>query len=294
MGTNSQPEHHAEKRKRPDVEEARACPPASGALEALRMQVRAIEGHYLAEGEARAVLPFADARLNAALPGGGLALGALHEFVADALEAELSPSVTAFAATVLAARLAKRGGVALWAASQTDCYVPGLRRFGLDPARIVFVDCRNDAEVLAVMEEALHSRAVAAVLGEAGALTLKTGRRLDAAARASGALALLIRRHVVKPKGVTGEPSGAASTRWRVAAAPSDHTLGSVGPPRWRLDLDYCRNGRTASFIVEALDGADGDNFEAGHVRVVAELRDDARAAEAPPARETARTARPS
>jgi hypothetical protein len=261
------------------------------------MQVRAIEGHYLDDDQARSVLPFADARLNAPLPGGGLSLGALHEFTANALEAELAPSVTAFAATVLAAHLRARGGVALWAASQTDFYAPGLRRFGLDPARVVFVDCRKDAEVLAVMEEALHSRAVAAVLGEAGALTLKTGRRLDAAARASCALALLIRRHVVKPRGVTGEPSGAAATRWRVAAAPSSDAFGSLGPPRWRLDLDYCRNGRTASFIVEALDGA--DNFEAGHgkaghVRVVAELRDDARAAEAPEARKAARTARPS
>ncbi|KAI94132.1 protein imuB [Rhodomicrobium udaipurense JA643] len=175
------------------------------------MQVRAIEGHYLDDDRTPPVLPFADARLNAPLPGGGLSLGALHEFTANALEAELAPSVTGFAATVLAAHLRARGGVALWAASQTDFYAPGLRRFGLDPARVVFVDCRKDAEVLAVMEEALHSRAVAAVLGEAGALTLKTGRRLDAAARASNALALLIRRHVVKPGGVTGEPSGAAS-----------------------------------------------------------------------------------
>ncbi|WP_164729919.1 ImuA family protein [Rhodomicrobium lacus] len=277
----------------------RAGSAVSGVLDALRMQVRAIEGHYLDDGRAPPVLPFADPRLNEPLPGGGLSLGALHEFTAAALEAELAPSVTAFAATVLAAHLRVRGGVALWAASQSDCYVPGLRRFGLDPARIVFVDCRKDAEVLAVMEEALHSRAVAAVLGEAGALTLKTGRRLDAAARTSNALALLVRRHVVKPRGVAGEPSGAASTRWRVAAVPSSDVFGGLGPPRWRLDLDYCRNGRTASFIVEALDGADGHTFEAGHgkaghVRVVAELCDDARAAEAPEAREAARTARPS
>ncbi|WP_169309546.1 ImuA family protein [Rhodomicrobium vannielii] len=305
MSVSPPPDHRAEKATRPQAamrantaSNRRAGSAASGALDALRMQVRAIEGHYLDDDRTPPVLRFADARLNAPLPGGGLSLGALHEFTANALEAELAPSVTGFAATVLAAHLRARGGIALWAASQTDFYAPGLRRFGLDPARVVFVDCRKDAEVLAVMEEALHSRAVAAVLGEAGALTLKTGRRLDAAARASSALALLIRRHVVKPKGVTGEPSGAASTRWRVAAVPSSDVFGSLGPPRWRLDLDYCRNGRTASFIVEALDGADGDSFDAsdwqaGHVRVVAELRDDARAAEASEAREAPRTASP-
>ena len=128
--------------------------------------------------------------MNTPLPHGGLKLGALHEFLSDGLEAELAPAVTAFAATVAARILRIREGYALWALSRADCYAPGLARFGLEPSRIVWVECRKDAEVLGVMEEALHSRALAAVVGEAGTLSLKAGRRLDAAARQSGVTAL--------------------------------------------------------------------------------------------------------
>ena len=306
---------------------------ANSKLEALRLQIRALEGHRL-ETNAR-VLPFADARLNAALPGGGLPLGALHEFCASGLEGELAPAVTAFAATVAAKVLRKHDGFLLWAACQADCHAPGLACLGLDPSRIVWVDCAKEAEVLSVMEEALHSRAAPAVLGEAGALNLKTARRLDAAARQSGATALLLRRRHSKPADAGLLGCGAAATRWRVSAVASerpphpnplpkgrgsarislgvnsrvlsplgerdrvrgDFRLGAppepgLGPPRFRLDLEYCRNGRTASWIVEVSDGARFDNTEAGHVRVVAELRDDACAPPEAPAREGQRAAR--
>ena len=305
---------------------------ANSKLEALRLQIRTLEGHRL-ETNAR-VLPFADARLNESLPGGGLALGALHEFCAGGLEGELAPAVTAFAAIVAAKVLHKHDGFLLWAACQADCYAPGLACLGLDPSRIVWVDCAKEAEVLSVMEEALHSRAVPAVLGEAGALNLKTARRLDAAARQSGGTALLLRRHHSKPADAGLLGCGAAATRWRVSAVASErpphpcplsregrgerplsgHSLPplpsrervgvrgasgrdappepGLGPPRFRLDLEYCRNGRTASWIVEVSDGARFDNKEAGHVRVVAELRDDACAPPEAPAREGQRAAR--
>ena len=288
-------------------------------LEALRMQVRALEGHHLETCLGDQVLPFEDSRLNAPLPHGGLMLGTLHEFRSDGLEAELSPAVTAFAATVAARILRKREGYALWAPSRADCYPPGLIRCGLDPLRIVWVECRKDDEVLSVMEEALHSRALAAVVGEAGALSLRTGRRLEAAARQSGVTALLLRRPLFKSSKAGCGPSGAAATRWRVSAVSHRHpehnrhpgtglpvsgivksaallplTPPGLGPPLWRLDLEYCSNGRPASWIVEALDGSDGEGIEAGHVRVVAELRDDACEARAAPARARTRTARAS
>jgi protein ImuA len=295
-------------------------------LEILRQQIRSIEGHGLAT-QGHRVLPFHEPRLNALLPGGGLQLGALHEFCSSGLEGELASAVTAFAAMIAAHILRNREGLILWAASQADCYLPGLAYLGLSPSRAVWIDCTKDAEVLSVMEEALHSRALAVVLGEAGALTLKAGRRLSAAARQSGTTALLLRRHRSKSSKPGEAPSGAAATRWCVSAVPGpyrhpgtrlpvsgiaqnarlasfkvpDNATGvsgmtseepGLGPPRWRLGLDYCRNGRTASWIVEACHGADGDNAQAGYVRVVAELCDDARAPEEASARKTAGAAR--
>ncbi|MFY9640684.1 MAG: hypothetical protein WBQ49_01540 [Rhodomicrobium sp.] len=299
-------------------------------LETLRLQIRALEGQHL-EVPGR-VLPFADRELNAPLPGGGFKLGALHEFCASGLEGELAPSVTAFAATVAAEVLRAHDGFLLWAASLPDCYPPGLARLGLNPSRIVWAGCSKDAEVLSVMEEALHSKALAAVLGEAGALSLKTALRLDAAARQSGTTALLLRRHRSKPSQAAALNCGAAATRWRVSAVPGGYrhpgeanplrhpgnakgvirdlygrepgdfydpgyrqagsgmTAPGLGPPRFRLDLEYCRNGRTAAWIVEVSNGF--DDAKAGHVRVVAELRDDAGAPQAASACEAQRAAR--
>ena len=140
-----------------------------------------------------------------------------------ALRANSAPSVTAFAATVAAEVLRAHDGFLLWAASLPDCYPPGLARLGLNPSRIVWAGCSKDAEVLSVMEEALHSKALAAVLGEAGALSLKTALRLDAAARQSGTTALLLRRHRSKPSQAAALNCGAAATRWRVSAVPGGY-----------------------------------------------------------------------
>ncbi len=295
---------------------------ANSKLEALRNEIRALEAQRLNSSVTARVLPFADERLNAPFPDGGLQIGALHEFCAWGLERELTAGVTAFAATVAANLLRFHDGFILWAASQANCYPPGLICFGLPTSRIIWVDCLKDAEVLSVMEEALHSRSLTAVLGEAGTLSLKMGRRLNAAARHSNIPALLIRRYYCKPSKIGDSPSGAATTRWRVSAVARDVLIpprpvplfkgrgseGSrrfetaspltsgqrgdlepgLGLPRWRLDLEYCRNGRTASWIVEASDGATGSNGKAGHVRVVAELCDDAYPFEEAPSRETA------
>src|SRR5579871_3812835 len=109
-------------------------------LNALLSRVRALEGHNLETPASFSIFPLPDKRLNAPLPGGGLQLGALHEFNADGLESELSSAVSGFAATIAASILCQRGGFLLWAASRSDCYAPGLLRFNLDPERIVWVD----------------------------------------------------------------------------------------------------------------------------------------------------------
>jgi hypothetical protein len=262
-------------------------------LEALKMQIRALEGQAFGPSGA-AILAFADPLLNAPLPHGGLGLGALHEFYATGMEAELAAAPAGFAATIAAAMIARHGGCVVWAVTRADCYIGGLSRFGLDPSRVVWAECRKDADVAGIMEEALSSGTVAAVLGEAGPLSLKTGRRLSAAARASGSTALLIRRQFSRPSRSAHAESGAAATRWRVCAVPALEGVADMGmgAPRWRLDLEYCRNGRTAAWIVEAADGYDGG--KAGDVRVVAELRHGACQVDNACSRDGARTVRSS
>lgn len=252
-------------------------------LEALRAAIRVVEGHSFKLPDNQ-VLPFADDRLNKPLPHGGLAMGELHEVTAPAMEAELAAPMAAFAAC-LAGRIMQRSPKpVLWAVSRADCHGPGLLAYGLDPSQVIWVECRKDVEMLAVMEEALQTPVLSAVIGEIGRLSLKSARRLAAAARRSGVTAFLLRRQMSKSD-AGASPSGAALTRWRVSAAPSETSEPGLGPPRWRLDLEYCRNGKPSSFIVEASHETQG---EAGHVRVVAELGDDAGSPEAAAARRRA------
>ena len=87
------------------------------------------------------------------------------------------------------------------------------------------------------MEEALRSGAVAAVLGEIQEADLTARRRLQLAAEAGGAAALLLSPPESRPG-----PSPAL-TCWRIASAPSGpppYGVG-IGAARWSVELTRCR-----------------------------------------------------
>ena len=218
---------------------------------------------------AKTVLPFGHPALDAVLPGGGLAWGALHEVAGAGPEIEHGAAATLFIAGILA-----RGtGTVLWAVERHDLFAPGLAGAGLHPDRVIFVEAGRPTGVLLVLEEGLRHGGLAGVVGElSGRLTLTAARRLHLAAEASGVVVLLLRRSRKHDDPALVEPS-AAATRWRVAALPSPPALAAfpgtpgLGPARWRLELLRCRGGEAASWIVEACDAT-------GRLRVVAELAD--------------------
>jgi len=208
-------------------------------LEELRRLLPRLEGR-----KARAAA-FGLASLDACLPQGGLAFGALHE-VAPEAEAEM-PAAFGFVTAVLG-RMPPGRLLVISARSRAAWGRPhghGLNRLGLDPARVILVEAADEQQGLWAMEEALRSAAPVAVAGAIGTrLDLKTSQRLSLAAGSSGVLCLLMR-----PAGA--EPS-AAATRWRVgaASAPRDR-FGLVMGWRWRVKLERCRNGRTGEWLME-------------------------------------------
>lgn len=219
------------------------------------------------------VIPFGDSRVDGRLPGGGLARGRLHDIAGDSAEQEAPAAAAGFAAHLLARCL--RGGAIVWALQRDDLYAPGLAAFGAPPERVIYVRAENDAELLGVLEDALRARGVDAVLGEIAGLSLAAGKRLQLACEQGGATAFLLRRKLYGARGE--EAASPASTRWRVAAAPSAPTHGDVGlgPPQWRAALTRCRGGRTGAWIMEAEDGVANPGAP-GALRVVAELADHA------------------
>ena len=147
-----------------------------------------------------------------------------------------------------------------------DLYAPGFSRLGLDPACVLAIRAKHDTDVLWVMEEALHCRALCAVVGEVRTADLTASRRLQLAAETSGITALLLR-----PSSDVLGPS-AATTRWRLAASPSHPRgwaagLNEPGAVCWQATLFRCRGGAPGNWLMEWCD-------ETGDLALAAPVRD--------------------
>ena len=234
-------------------------------LQDLRAQVARIERRGAALGAA--TLSFGVPALDAALPEGGLARGALHEAFGAGADAGHGAAAAPFAAGILA----RAGGPVLWVSEHFDLFAPALAGAGLGPERVLHVEAGRD--VLLAMEEGLRHPGLSGVVGEVfGRLGLTASRRLQLAAEATGTIAFALRRSRKDSDAFLAEPS-AAVTRWRVACVPSAPPLRwapdtpGLGRARWRLDLLRARGGVPASWIVEACDAQ-------GRLAVVADLAD--------------------
>ena len=253
-----------------------AHPRASRRLAAVRAKVAALEAGGRAEP---ARLPFGAAEVDRAL-GGGLALGRWHEIGGEGLEAETAAAPAAFAA-LMAAPLARRGW-AVWVLRRDDLWAPGLEGLGFPPERLIQVCARHEAEALGVMEDALSTEGVSAVLGEVEGVDLTAGRRLQLACEKQGATGFLIRRRPFGGQARREAPhtagmGSAAATRWRIGPAPSEPPAGEfgLGPPRFFATLERCRGGRPGAWLFEAKSAFSWEPWDGTHpLRLVADLGD--------------------
>jgi protein ImuA len=214
----------------------------------LREHIRRIER---SAATAHRVLPFGIAAIDRALPGDGLARGALHEIMGTGGDEEDGALAAAFAAHILGRLM----GVVLWCLPRPDLYGPGLAAHGLDSGRVVLVRASRDAEILWAMEEGLRAPGIVAVVGEVGSLPMVASRRLQLAAERSGITAFLLRRWREGGQAARERAlPNAAVTRWRIAALPSRPLRDEpgVGHPRWRVELLRCRGGEPASWEMAA------------------------------------------
>jgi len=234
---------------------------------ALRARIASLErdGRAVAHGPH----PFGHAALDAALPQGGLARGALHEAAGRGPEVEHGTAAALF----IAGCMARLGGPILWAMERCDLFAPGLALAGLPPDRLLYAEAGRAEAVLQVMEEGLREPALAGVVGEVtGRLSLSATRRLSLAAERGGGLAFILRRSRRADDPALAEPCS-AHTRWRVAALPSRPPPRSMprvpglARARWRLELMRCRGAEPGEWDVEACDAT-------GHLGVVADIVD--------------------
>ncbi|HTU10854.1 MAG TPA: protein ImuA [Allosphingosinicella sp.] len=234
----------------------------SSRLDALRAEIRAIERGGPVPA-ARPAVPFGLEAVDSRLAGGGL-LPALHEAAAASAAPGDDAAATLFLAA-LAARVSRavgRGdgpGQVLWAVARLDLFAPGLAQAGLTPERLLYAQCRDDAEVLAVMEEGVRHGSLAAVIGEAGRADMTATRRLQLAAEDSGTAAFLLRRWRRTAADPLAAPS-AACTRWRIGCAPSSplpfeaDPMDGLGRARWQVALVRQRGGPPHDWLLEIPD----------------------------------------
>lgn len=230
----------------------------------LRETLRAIEGDGYRRRE---TLPFGLPHVDTRIADGGLRLDGLHEIAAGT--ADLSDDA---AATLFIAGIAARAwGPVLWVVRRRDLFAPGLYQAGLSPERVLYAEARDDAELLALMEEGLRHRGLGAVIGEVKRAGMAATRRLQLAAEGGRTIALLMRRHAREDADPLGQPS-AALTRWRIQAAPSVPLRnGGMGRPRWAVSLVRQRAGEPFDTLLEACD-------DTGRLALPAALGDRSRA----------------
>lgn len=234
-------------------------PSTSVSFEALRQKIRRIEA---GERPARGVLPFGVLEIDSRLPGGGLALGALHEIAGGANGALNGGAAVLFAAGILA----RTSGPVLWCLGRRDLFAPALAQAGLHPDRVIYAEAGTDKAVLASFEEGLRHGGLAGVVAELATLGMTPSRRLQLAAEASGTIGIALRRwRRAADAADFGQPT-ASVTRWRVTCLPaSPLPVPGIGRPRWLVELIRTRAGECADFELEACD-------EEGRVAIPAEL----------------------
>jgi protein ImuA len=221
-------------------------------LEALRQQIAKAQS-FSARSDEQLLLGVAevDACLN-----GGLARGALHEIAAA--DHRSIPAALGFLLALSSPAYGKgadpktrRRGIILWPLAKQASpfgipYAPGLRFFGLDPSRIVFVRCASARDCVWVMEEGLRLGGVAAVIGaRTKAMDLTASRRLQLAAEQAVTPVFLLRNH-------SDAAPSATVTRWRIAPAPSARDeFGFTKSARFHVALEYARGGKMGEWVME-------------------------------------------
>lgn len=195
-------------------------------------------------------LPVDTAKINgiglieAAFPNGVFPTGMMHEFVNP--QAEHGAACGAFISGLLAS-LMPEGGVCLWISTNRTLFPPALKKFGIEPDSIIFIDLSREKDVLWATEEALKCEGLTAVITEIKNLNFTQSRRLQLAVEQSKVTGFILRNDPTKLS------TNTCVARWQITPLPSQPHGGlpGVGFPRWKIELQKVRNGTPGIWHVE-------------------------------------------
>jgi len=180
--------------------------------------------------------------VEAAFPNGIFATGAIHEFVSQG--SEETAATFGFVSAILS-KLMTDSRPCIWVCPSRSLFPLALKKFNIEPAKLIFIETATDAESLWVMEEALKCDGMAAVIGEIPRVSFSQSRRLQLAVEKSKVTGFLLR--AVKTQNML-----ASIAKWHIAPVPSLSPDGipGVGFSQWQVELLKVRNGKPGSWKV--------------------------------------------
>ncbi len=178
-----------------------------------------------------------------AFPDGIFPAAAIHEFVS--YEPSHAASTIGFI-SALTSKFMPVDGLCLWIGSQS-VFASGLKHFGLEPDRIIFINPKKIKDTLWIMEEALKCEVLSAVIVEIKELGFAESRRLQLVVERSGVNCFI---HRFCPY---AENNTACTTRWKITSLPSHviEDLPGIGHNCWDVQLVKVRNGKPNSWQIE-------------------------------------------
>jgi len=170
-----------------------------------------------------------------AFPNSTFPTAAIHEFISTSSE-EAAASL-GFIAGIMSS-LMKSGAPSVWISSNKLVFPAGLKSFGLQPHNIIFIQSKKPKEILWIVEEALRTDCLSAVVGQINQLSFLESRRLQLAVEQSKVTGFLLRQNL---KNVTT----ACVTKWKISPLPSQKkSVPGIGFPKWNVELLKVRNGK--------------------------------------------------
>jgi protein ImuA len=186
--------------------------------------------------------------VTSAFPNRAFPTGAIHEFIS--LTAENTAATVGFVSG-LSGPLMGSGGACIWIACTRKIFPAGLKTYGIEPDRVIFVDVKKERDILWVMEEALKCEGLAVVAAEIPEISFTASRRLQLAVEHSKVTGFLLRQN---PRNVN---ANACVARWKISTLASRSLPGmpGIGFSRWTVELAKIRNGKPGIWEMEWLAG---------------------------------------
>ena len=174
------------------------------------------------------------------LPGSGLRIDAVNEWVADVDACGASALSLAVAAT------RQKTGSLVVVADNNHFYPPAAAAVGIDPSKLIWVRPTTTADSVWAIDQALRCTGVSAVWAFVGGwLDDRDARRFQLAAETGRTAGFLVR-----PRSVRGRPTF-AEVRFHVAiskqASETETHATDSSLPTWTLTLDRCQGSHVGT-----------------------------------------------